>query len=149
MATRLNKSINTAEAETLQNYRPKKIILLVIILLIAIGATAGAAYYYYKRLNDFKSNPQKMTQEDTKTLVEKISKLIVLPTDEQPTVATVADPERLKDQPFFANAKKGDKVLIYTNAKKAILYDPVENKIVEVAPLNIGNTAGATTTPAK
>ncbi|MEK7084254.1 MAG: hypothetical protein AAB932_03410 [Patescibacteria group bacterium] len=29
------------------------------------------------------------------------------------------------------------KVLIYTNAKKVILYDPVNNKIVEVAPLSI------------
>ena len=64
--------------------------------------------------------------------------MIVLPEDEIPTVATVSDPEKLKEQPFFSDAKKGDKVLIYANAKKAILYDPMANKIVTVAPINIG-----------
>jgi hypothetical protein len=68
----------------------------------------------------------------------KISKLMVLPANETPTVATVSDPEALKDQAFFANAQKGDKVLIYAQAKKAILYSTTLNKIIDVAPLNIG-----------
>lgn len=33
--------------------------------------------------------------------------------------------------------KNGDKVLIYVKAKKAILYDPAKNIIVDVAPVNI------------
>lgn len=63
---------------------------------------------------------------------------IVLPEGETPTVGTVTDPEKLKDQAFFEKAKIGYRVIIYTNAKKAILYDPDSDKIVEVAPLNIG-----------
>lgn len=61
------------------------------------------------------------------------------------------DPEKLRDQPFFANAQRGDKVLIYANAKKAILYNPPSNKIIEVAPVNIGNPmlAPASTTVKK
>ena len=92
-------------------------------------------YHQYAAL--YQTLPQ-AAQDEAKKLVADVGRLIVLPTNEQPTIATVADPDKLRDQPFFANAKKGDKVLIYTNAKKAILYDPVENKIVEVAPLNIG-----------
>jgi hypothetical protein len=46
------------------------------------------------------------------------------------------------------DAKKGDKVLIYTNAKKAILYDPELNKIVNVAPLNIGDQKVTAPAPA-
>jgi len=111
--------------------------ILVILLLVAIGA----ASYFYLQLAELRKNPQKIAQQEVQELVSKVSKLIVLPEGETPTIATVSDPEKLKEQPFFANAKKGDKVLIYTNAKKAILYDPVNNKIVEVAPVNIGETA--------
>ena len=66
-----------------------------------------------------------------------VSKLMVLPTDETPTMATVSDPEKLKNQAFFVNAKVGDKVLIYTKARKAILFSPSQNKIIEVSPLNV------------
>ena len=33
--------------------------------------------------------------------------------------------------------KNGDKVLIYSQAGKAYLYDPVINKLLEVAPINL------------
>lgn len=62
-----------------------------------------------------------------------------LPPDEKPTIATVSDLEKLKDQQFFANARIGNKVFIFTQAKKAILYDVENNRIIEVAPLNMGD----------
>jgi hypothetical protein len=81
-------------------------------------------------------------------LVSKVSKLIVLPENEEPTVATVTDPEKLSSQDFFSSAQTGDKVLIYASAQKAILYRPSEGKIIEVAPINAdanaqGQVAGA------
>ena len=112
--------------------------LLFFVIVIALGAI-GAAYYFYNEAATLKNDPQKVATEEAQMTIELIGELIVLPVDEQPTIATVTDPERLKEQPFFANAKRGDKVLIYTNARKAILYDPIAHKIVEVAPLNIGN----------
>jgi len=126
--------------------KTKKIAIIIIVLLIL--ALSGSTYYLYSQskqlkqeITTLKNNPQIKAQEETKDLIARVARLIVLPEGEEPTVATVSDPEKLKDQPFFAKAKKGDNVLIYTNAKKAILYDPVNNKIVEVAPLNIGNAA--------
>ena len=74
-------------------------------------------------------------QEEITKVVQAVGKLMVLP-EEVPSVATVTDLDKLKGQAFFANAKVGDKVLIYVKAQKAILYDPVMNKIVELAPLN-------------
>lgn len=115
--------------------------ILPIVLSLLFFAAAGSAYYFYTQGQELKQNPQKAAQEEAQALVERIGRLIVLPADETPTIATVSDPERLKDQTFFAKAVKGDKVLIYTNAKKAILYSPSTDKIVEVAPVNIG--AGA------
>lgn len=121
----------------------KKVTPLILFLLL-IGTTA-AAYFFWSKVAEFKESPQKLAQQEVRALVSRVSQLMVLPEGEDPTVATVQDPEKLKDQPFFANAKKGDKVLIYTNAKRAILYDPVANKILEVAPVNIGTPQGAST----
>jgi uncharacterized protein HemX len=114
----------------LQKYLPLILVLLVVILGLSTG-------YFYKKSVATK-NPDATAQKEAKSLAEKVGRLIVLPTDEVPTIATVSDPEALKNQSFFTDAKKGDKVLIYTNAKKAVLYDPVLDKIVTVAPLNIG-----------
>ncbi len=117
------------------------------VLFIALIITASMAIYFYFQFIELKKNPQDLAQKEVKQLVERVSRLIVLPEGETPTMATVTDLEKLKDQPFFSKAKIGDKVLIYTNAKKAILYDPINNKIVEVAPLNIGSTPSSATTP--
>ena len=109
--------------------------ILAVLLVLAIGSAA----YFYQQLANLKNNPQKIAQEEATDLVNRLGKLIVLPEGEQPTVATVNDLGPLKSQPFFAKAKLGDKVFIFTQSKKAILYDPISNKIVEIAPLNIGN----------
>lgn len=85
-----------------------------------------------------KQNPQRIVQKEIEDTLARVGRLILLPEGETPTLATVTDTEKLKGQAFFVNAKAGDKVIIYTNAKKAILYRPSENKIIEVAPLNIG-----------
>lgn len=132
----------------------KRVVVMLVLLVILLGGTSG---YLYKKTLAQKNTPEQVAQEEAQTLAKKVGMLIVLPTDETPTVATVSDPEALKNQAFFENAKVGDKVLIYTNAKKAVLYDPTLNKILNVAPLNIGdgkaiapktNTETSTTPPA-
>lgn len=112
---------------------------LVILLL----ASSGTAYYFYSKTVTTPAEQQAAARAESKALVAQIGQLIVLPNNEEPTVATVSNVEVLKSQPFFANAKNGDRVLIYANARKAVLFDPVSNKIVEVAPIVIGNPAPA------
>lgn len=111
--------------------------ILLGLLVISLAATG----YFFTKYRELQKDPQKNNQKEVRLLVEKLAKIIVLPEGETPTVATVTDPEKLRDQPFFAHAKSGDKVVIYTNARKAILYDPVAGKIMEVAPVNIGGGA--------
>ncbi len=118
---------------------------LPLIALVAIGLCV----YFYSQVLALKKNPQVAAQQETADLVAKISKLVVLPEGETPTVATVSDPAALKDQAFFANAQKGDKVLIYAQAKKAFLYSVTMNKIIDVAPLNIGSSTKASTVTPK
>jgi len=128
----LKEAISEAVMEKARKLMPYVLIFLVLV-------AAGFATYFWYEAQALKKNPQRAAQEETLKLIGAISKLIVLPEGENPTIATVTDPERLREQPFFAKAKTGDKVLIYTNSRKAILYNPTQNKIIEVAPINIGN----------
>lgn len=116
---------------------PRRVITTLFILLIV---AAGGAVYFYQQAKSATADPSVQSASELQDTIKAVGKLIVLPTNETPTLATVTDPDKLKDQAFFANAKKGDKVLIYTTSHKAILYDPTQNKIVEVAPINLGNT---------
>ena len=126
----------------------------VLIVLALLGAGAGGYFFYQyqkttKEIQTIKTDPssvQKAVQEQVKQLVAEVGRLIDLPSGEEPTIATITDLEKLKDQPFFKNAKNGDKVIIYTQAKKAILYDPVAKKIIDVAPINIGTASAAQST---
>ena len=109
----------------------RKIWMLIIVLTIFILGLAG--YFFYKNT----SNTSASEQDEAKKLTEEISEFMILPEKDLPSVATVSDITKLKDQPFFKNAKNGNKLLIYVNSKQAILYDPEIHKIINVGPLDI------------
>lgn len=135
------------EASTLVKKTKKSNLLLLIVLLLA-GAVAYLVYLNVHKTHQLeeskKSSAQKISEEDS--ITAKMSKYVYLPKNEKPTVVTVQDVTKLQDRPFFANAKNGDKVLLYTQAKKAYLYRPSENKLVEVAGLNFGQDSTSTAT---
>lgn len=135
----LNNDTNNNTDTSIINTARKYIKQHILVVLIGVTVlSSGAAVYFYNQYSAPQQNPDKVAQDEVNKLVAQVGKLIILPEGETPILATVADPEKLKDQVFFTKAKIGDKVLIYTNAKKAILYNPESNKIVEVAPINIG-----------
>ncbi|OGN22811.1 MAG: hypothetical protein A2918_01585 [Candidatus Yanofskybacteria bacterium RIFCSPLOWO2_01_FULL_42_49] len=107
----------------------------VLVWLVAMAI--GLSIFYWYGVQSVVKDPERVAQEETIKLLAEISKIIVLPNNEIPVIATVNDPVKLSNQPFFTKAKAGDKVLIYPNNKKAILYNPENKKIIEVAPLNI------------
>mgnify|MGYP001436814035 CR=1 FL=1 len=108
-------------------------IVIIIVLLLSFSLT----FYFYKKYQAVQKMQQKqLNPNDQKKLIAQIGKLIELP-KEEPTIATVSDKEKLKGQSFFQNANNGDKVLIFTKAKKAILYRPSTNKIIEVSQINL------------
>lgn len=123
-------------------------IFIALGVMAFIVAMAAAIYFYSQsvRAQNLLQNPTEAAKEENKKLIEKVGKLILLP-EEDASIATIADIDKLKDQAFFAKAKKGDKVLVFTNAKKAILYDPLANKILEVAPLTIGSASASPSAP--
>lgn len=111
---------------------------LVVVLVVLLVLMTGISAYLYNKSSKLSADPNIQAEEEVAKLVERVGKLILLPENETPTMATVSDPELLKDQPFFSKARVGDKVLLYQKSKKAYLYDPKSNKLLEVAPINIG-----------
>jgi hypothetical protein len=115
----------------------------VVIIVLVVLALIGTSYYFfnkYKKTQALLSNPTLAAKEEVKKITDQVSKLMMLPTKEEPIVVTVLDKKKLKDQDFFKNAENGDKVIVYSVSKQAILYRPSINKIIQVAPLNLGDT---------
>lgn len=120
---------------------------LVYGLIALLAVLIAASGYLYHKVTTLEKNPDALAREEAEELVRKVGKFILLPEGETPTVATVTDPEKLADQPFFAKAKEGDKVLLYPVAKKAYLYDPVANRLLEVAPIRDSASASVQAVP--
>lgn len=115
--------------------------LAIAFLVIAIGSIfAGIQYKKLKDENARLSNPQESAKVESDRLKKQVAALIDVPTDEEPTIATVSDANKAKEQSptFFANAKNDDRLLLYAKAKKAILYRPSTNKIIEISTVNVG-----------
>ncbi len=124
---------------------PKSLAIVGVIIVILLMLASLPAYYFYNQYQSAQQrakDPTIAAEEQVKSVTTAVGKLLLLPTGEAPTLATVSDKSKLVGQQFFANAQNGDKVLIYTNAKKAILYRPSSNKIIEVGPINITGEAG-------
>lgn len=114
----------------------RKRFLLSLLVILAI-AGIGGSYYFYKKYTDVTSNPNAVAQKEVNELVSDVGKLMMLPKDETPTVATISDKEKLSDQVFFKNAENNDKLLLYNVAATAILYRPQTKKIINVAPVSL------------
>lgn len=126
-------------------------IIAIAVAILLILAGIGGTYYFYKQYNKTKamlSDPNAVDKAESEATLSKIKKLMILPSDENPSIATVLDAGKLKDQPFFANAENGDKVVIYTKSQIAILYSPGKNLIVNVAPISSGENISQTQTEA-
>lgn len=118
---------------------------IVAFLLLTLVPTVYFYLQYQKSQEALKEN-KAIAENDVEALIKRIAQHVELPEGETPTVAAVNDINQLKNQPFFARAKNGDKVLVYKDARKAYLYDPVGDKIREIGPVTIDATASAKNT---
>jgi len=113
--------------------KPPSNLLVGGLAVVAALSIAGNVWLGIQ-VRTLRNDPMRVTEMENAALVAEVRALMVLP-DEQPTIATVTDLEKLKGQSFFDHAQVGFKVFVFTAAKKAVLYDPTAHKIVEVAPL--------------
>lgn len=128
------------EAAAAKKRRVTTVALRALGALVVTGSLGTAAYFYteYKKVTEVRT-----PEAELESIVADISEYFELPTSETPTLATVTDREKLSGQEFFASSQNGDKVLLYQEGRKAILYRPSTGKIVNVAPIGIQNPVPA------
>ncbi len=110
-------NIKTIKAKNLLT-RPRNKLILVI-LLIAVGLLFNK--YVIKGSSENK---------DLSLAKTKVGKLILLPTNEEPTLAEVTDSKTIKDPVLAKSSKNGDQILFYTKSRLVVVYRPSINKIV-------------------
>jgi len=113
--------------------------MLVVTLVVLAGFGILGYGYAHTRGQLTQLSKKNAPQLEGQELVKDIGKNIQLP-DETPTLATVNDVSKLKNQEFFKNAQNGDKVLIFSNAGRALLYRPSTHKVIEYSRVDLSNS---------
>lgn len=133
----------------------RKILALATALIVTLSALGFAGW----KMNIFNKNgagvqlgaktqidQKARQQEQAENYISEIRNLIEVPQDENPTVASITDVNKMREQyPFFNKAKNGDILIIYST--KAILYDPIKKVIIDTAPVNLTQEATGSATP--
>lgn len=107
-----------------------------IVILVVVAAVAGGGWYFFSRGQErFVIKPgEKLTDEQVAELIGRVGRFLVLPDQEQPSVATISDARALAEsQVFYKDAKDGDILIVYST--KAIIYDAAADKLVNVGPI--------------
>jgi lipopolysaccharide export LptBFGC system permease protein LptF len=122
-----------------QNQLPVRKIAIVGGFLILIVSNVITTWMSVHALNlaNASSAAEVLGQQDTSKLSteDKVKSILNVPDSEKPTVATIVDLAEVQKQnpTFYADAKVGDTVLIYST--KAVIYRPDSGKIINIAPV--------------
>lgn len=100
----------------------------VICITILIVIAGGSLWL-------FRSKPVKLAAAEQQAVMQQVAQLAVVPSGETPSITTVINKAEVK-QAFLQNAENGDKVLLYFQAGRAIVYRPSTHKIVNMGPLD-------------
>ena len=118
---------------------PAAITVIVLLLFVVLG---GAYMLFFKSSGYVITEPGKdgqLTEKQIIQLTQKVGELIILP-EETPLVATVEDAAQLRaEQAFYNDVQNGDKLLIFPQAAKAIIYNEASHKIVNAGPIFVNN----------
>lgn len=104
-------------------------------ILVLAGGIAAGGYIYVHQPGDI---------TNIKEVEARVARHLILPTDETPALATVTDTSKLANNKFLGQGKNGDKILIYAKWRRAVLYRPSTDRIVDVGPVDVALPAGDT-----
>ncbi len=124
------------KAKPVKKGKGKRVFLLLLSYVIV-------ALTVWQIQSVFYSSPERqeeLARQEVQEIVDKVGEIMILPTNEFPQMATINNAAELsKSQAFFASVENGDKVLVYLQDQKAIIYRPSTDKIVNVGPVVADN----------
>lgn len=115
----MKKSI--IERVTITSLRRRYVFAAVVAIMVLI---AGFWWFGMDRVS--------REHVEIATVKNAISKHMVLPSNEEPTLAVVADKSKLTNKYLAAKAENGDQILIYTQQQLAIIYRPSIDRIAGI-----------------
>lgn len=129
---------------------PTKLGITLLVCLLIAG-TSIVTFLYTKKgfsstgqLPTPTKEPPKDNRAELDVILSEIRTVMLLTESETPTLVTVTEAEKMRGQSFFKNVENGDKVIIYENAKKAILWRPSAKMIIEVGTVSKESPASPT-----
>jgi hypothetical protein len=129
----------------------KNIIIGVVVLIAAVyGLMVVSPSIRYKvmstlHLGDQSKIAQEQQQAEVQEAIKNISRHMIVPQNDQPVLAKVADAAALaKQQAFFAKAQNGDQLVIFPSSGQAILYRPSTDLLVNVGPIQFSQPPAGT-----
>ncbi len=119
------------------------LLIVLVVLVVVLDTQRRSAQRELKnltvRLEQLQGNTQE-NQERARSIVQKVQELMDIDTSVEPTVATIVDVIKLRqNNPFYNKAENGDYLIV--TPTRAILYRENENKILDVVPVQIEEPA--------
>lgn len=139
--------MNTLESPT-PRYGVFGKLIVVAVLLVVAGLLGWAEYNRrltteelsraQQELAELKETTQSSRQEISEEVLQKVRTHFYISENQQPTVATITDVERLKQvSDFYSRAQNNDYLIIISDPPRAILYNPDENVILDIVPVTL------------
>lgn len=133
----MEKKIKSAKFRTIDIRQGNRtlIVLLAVALVLAVGMSGYFYYNYQQSMLDPQARMEERNEAETHTVLNRLNDILLVDTEDQPTVAKVEDVEKLKqsNEEFYKNVEQGDYLILYP--EQAIIYRMDENKIINIAPI--------------
>lgn len=138
----VNKSIDGVVRKSVPKDPKKRLnrgnifLTALLLILIIIGLLMLVRSHHTQTTKQADTNDV----SGVKTAVERH---FILPTNEEPALATVTDVTKLNSS-LRSKAQNGDRILIYQNNQIAIIYRPTVDRIAGIVPVSIDTPPSAT-----
>lgn len=109
-----------------KNKSPMMLVIgLVIVILLAVIVVLGWKLYS-------RDEPAANDEKTSERIIDKVSKIYLLPENEDPAIVQIQDVSQLEGQDFFKKAINGDYLLAYEENNIAIIYREPDNKLINI-----------------